>query len=209
MPDQGNIADRNDQTESLSTSSSLVERLQAQEPEAWRQWADLYGPLIYFWSRRYSLQPEDAADVFQEVFGAVSAGIGRFQHDRARGRFRGWLWTITRNKIQDHFRSQNGREAAVGGTEALRRIAEIPEQLAEDPTDPDGRGELIALFHRAVQAARAEFEDRTWAAFWRTLADRQPTREVADELGMTVNAVRLARSRVLRRIRALLGDVNE
>lgn len=189
-----------------STCPSLVQRLKARQPEAWRQMADLYGPLVYYWCRRYELQPQDAADVFQEVFSAVFRGISEFQHDPARGRFRGWLWTITRNKIQDHFRNRDHRQPAEGGTEGLRRIADLPEQLPDPPSDPDESKECNSLVHRALQAVQAEFEPRTWDAFWRVVVAREETAEVAASLGMSPNAVRLAKSRVLRRARNLLAD---
>lgn len=190
-----------------ATSSGLLRRLQAQDPEAWRQWADLYGPLVYFWCRRYRLKPEDAADVFQEIFAAVACGIRGFQHDRARGRFRGWLWTIARNKIQDHFRRLPRQEEPIGGTDAFRRMAAIPEELEGHTPGPE-RGQVSGLIHRAMNLVQAEFEPRTWTAFWRTVVDRQESARVAAELGMSAGAVRVAKSRVLRRIRTALGDLD-
>jgi len=192
-----------------ATSSSLLRRFQAHDPEAWRQWADLYGPLVYFWCRQYGLRPEDAADVFQEVFSAVACGIRGFQHNRTRGRFRGWLWTITRNKIQDHFRRLPGQEEVLGGTDALARMAEIPQELPEEQTSSQDRSQLSGLAQRAMKMVQAEFEPRTWTAFWRTAVDRQEAARVAEELGISPGAVRIAKSRVLRRIRAVLGDLNE
>jgi len=188
------------------TRPSLVERLKASQPDAWRQLADLYGPLVYYWCRRYGLQPQDAADVFQEVFSAVFQNIRQFRHDPVRGRFRGWLWTIARNKIQDYFRGRDHRQRAEGGTEAQRRMADLPEQLVEPLSDLDERREDNALLQRALQVIKAEFEPRTWDAFWRVVVAGEETCDVAAELGMTPNAVRLAKSRVLRRARSLLGD---
>jgi RNA polymerase sigma-70 factor (ECF subfamily) len=192
-----------------ATSASLIQRLRARDAEAWRQLADLYGPLVYYWCRRYELKAEDAADVFQEVFSAIASGIHAFQHDRARGRFRGWLWTITRNKIHDHFRRLPLQEEALGGTDGLARMAAIPQELADDPTPGPDRNQLSELVHRAVNMVQAEFEPRTWTAFWRTAVDRQESARVAEELGMSAGAVRIAKSRVLHRIRVLLGDLNE
>lgn len=190
-----------------ATSSSLLRRLQTREPEAWRQWADLYGPLVYYWCRRHSLQPDDAADVFQEVSVSVAGGIRGFRHDRARGRFRGWLWTITRNKIQDHFRHASREEALDGQNLAL--IEAIPRDL--DDNNPPGveRNQLVGLVQRAAAIAQGEFEPASWRAFWRTVVDRQPTHLVAEELGISAGAVRIAKSRVLRRIRIVLGELGE
>ncbi len=168
---------------SPATQPSLIERLKASQSDAWRQLADLYGPLVYYWCRRYGLQPQDAADVFQEVFAAVFQNICQFRHDPGRGRFRGWLWTITRNKIQDHFRARDHRQRAEGGTEALRRMADLPEHLPEPPSDPNERREDNALLQRALQAIKAEFEPRTWDAFWRVVVAQEGDRRRGQGVG--------------------------
>jgi len=191
-----------------TTRESLLERLVVRDVEAWQQLTDLYGPLVYYWCRRHSLTSEDAADVFQEVFSAVSASIGGFRRGRqGGGTFRGWLWTITRNKIRDHYRRKSMREAAAGGTEAQRRLAEIPEELTDDSTDQAERSQVDSLFHRGLELVRAEFEQRTWEAFWRVAIDGHRAADMAEELGISANGVRQAKSRVLRRLRERLGDL--
>ena len=116
-----------------STSSSLLARVKARDQDAWRRLVRLYGPLVDFWLRRGNLQPADARDVFQEVFKAVAEGIGNFRKDRPCDRFRGWLRTITRNKLADHFRRQGTQPAAAGGSEAYRQLQEVEEPRG--PTD--------------------------------------------------------------------------
>ena len=101
-----------------STASSLLERARQQTPGAWERLTTLYGPLVYSWSRRAGLQAEDAADVVQDVFRAVVIHLSGFRRERSGDSFRGWLWTITQNKIRDLRRRQAGRPEAVGGTDA-------------------------------------------------------------------------------------------
>ena len=84
------------------TSSDLLSRVRAQDPAAWERLADLYGPLVYYWCRRSGLQEADAADVVQNVFVAVASAIENYRR-QADATFRGWLWTVTRSKVQDHF----------------------------------------------------------------------------------------------------------
>jgi len=187
-----------------STSSDLVSRLRARDGDAWQRMADLYGPLVFYWCRRAELRSDDAADVFQNVFAAVAAGIDDYQ-PREGGNFRGWLWTITRSKIIDHFRRVQRDGEAAGGTAAQRQIGELPYQPAEQ-TDRQDRHELSALLHRGLEIVRAEFEDRTWRAFWRAAVEGDSTADIAAELGITANAVRQAKSRVLRRLRDELGE---
>ena len=190
-----------------STSTGLIEGLKARQPDAWQRLADLYGPLVYGWCRRHGLGAPDAADVMQEVFAAVSTGIDRLAPDQPGSTLRGWLWGIARHKICDVYRAKAGRAEGAGGTDAQQRLARIPEQLPES-TAP-GAGDQDpgrSLFYRALEMVRAEFEQRTWEAFWRVVVDGRDTADVAADLGVTANAVRQSKSRVLRRLRAELGD---
>ncbi len=191
-----------------STSTSFLARLRNSHGEAWNRFSDLYGPLVYHWCRRSGLRAEDAADTLQEVFRSVAGNIGHFEKGSQRGTFRAWLWTITRNKIRDYFRAQGGQAVAVGGTDAQLRLANIPDDSSDSSTDHD-RGELSGLFQRALVIVQAEFEDRTWNAFWRIAVEGRDTANTAAEFGMSVNAARQAKSRVLRRLRVELGDLFE
>ncbi len=190
-----------------SITSSLLRRVKVQQPEAWRQLVRLFGPVVYGWCRQSGIQPADAADVAQETFRAVSAGVEKFRRQQPGDSFRGWLWTITRNKIRDHFRHRRDHPAAEGGTNAQQQWAQIPD--APPPSTITGRqsGSSQSLTHQGLKLIRGEFEDRTWQAFWRTTVDHQPAAEVADELGMTRAAVYKAKSRVMRRIRQELGEL--
>ena len=189
---------------SHATSPSLVGRVQANEEEAWQRLVDLYGPLIFSWGCRSGLCGEDAADVMQEVFASVAQAIRRFD-PAGRGRFRGWLWTITRNKIRDYYRRMSAEPEGRGGDTALRELAELPEEWDDDASDAT-RHEVRALYHRALELIRNDFQQQTWQAFWLSVIEEQPTAEIAHQLCLSENSVRQAKSRVLRRLRAELGD---
>lgn len=191
-----------------ATSLSLLGRVRHGEPEAWEKLVDLYGPLVYGWCRQSGLPSDDAADVVQEVFAAVASHVGRFRRDRPGDSWRGWLWTIARNKIIDHFRRLAKQPHAPGGTDAQRRLAQVPAQPPEivattGGDSPKGNG----TEHRALELVRAGVEPRTWQAFWRVVVDEQPVADVAQELGMSVRAVYEAKYRVRRRIRQELEDL--
>jgi len=188
-----------------ATSPTLLARVARREPAAWRRLTELYGPLVFHWCRRQGLSEHDAADVMQDVFASVSRAVAGFEQ-RAGGTFRGWLWMIARNRLRDVFRKRAGEAQAVGGTEAWQRLADVAESLSDDPDQHTGPVEMNALFQRGMDLVRGEFEDRTWQIFWRTVVEEQPTADVAVEFGITSNAVRQARSRVLRRLREELGE---
>jgi RNA polymerase sigma-70 factor (ECF subfamily) len=195
---------------STATSRSLLEQVKADDAAAWDRLVGLYAPLVYRWCRRADLPEQEIADVFQEVFQAVAAHITAFRRDRAGDTFRGWLRTITRNKVRDHFRKLGREPGGAGGTEAqllFARLPDAPPAEGEGDDDSDGRRSDPGLFGRALELLRGEFEERTWRAFWLTAVEDRSPADVAPELGMSPGAVRVAKSRVLRRLREELGEI--
>jgi RNA polymerase sigma-70 factor (ECF subfamily) len=182
----------------------LIHRIRNDDSCAWRELVELYTPLIAHWCRKKGLQPPAIHDCIQDVFYAVLRSLGDFRPNGTTGCFRAWLWTITRNKIVDSIRKEQRNQAAAGGTAALLDVLAIPDLLQEDePTDGPSFSQLL---HRALDQVRAEFEPKTWQAFWRATIDAVPARQVAEELHISPAAVRKYRSRVLRRLREQLGD---
>jgi RNA polymerase sigma-70 factor (ECF subfamily) len=187
-----------------STSSGLIDGAKRQDPLAWHRLVQLYGSLVYSWCRKFGVSQTDAADVFQEVFRSVHTHIADFRRDEPGHAFRGWLWTITRNKIRDHFRRLAGRPHAAGGTDAMLQLLNFAEESSSMLGEESRSQQQSSSFLVGMEMVQAEFEDRTWQAFWRTTVDGVPTSVVAAELEMSINAVRLAKSRVLRRLREQL-----
>ena len=201
------MTDNGVQSESGSTSGSLLQRARARDAAAWEKLTKVYGPLVYRWCRRAGLQASDAADVVQEVFRSVADAIGRFRKGRPSDSFRGWLWTIARNKIRDHFRRRAAEPQAIGGSTAQLETQQLAE-VAPDETDDGSRERLkSSLARRAVMLMQEDFEERTWQAFWRTAVDERDPAEVAQQLGMSRASVYMARSRVLRRLRQELDGL--
>ena len=180
-----------------SMSVSLIARLRDQDGDAWQRLVKLYGPLVYRWCREAGLQANDATDVGQEVFRAVATSIDRFRRDRPGDSFRGWLWTIMKNKVRDHFRGLASRPEATGGTDAYQQF----QQLPDSPSEVSDADRASGVSRRALDLIRSEFESRTWEAFWGVAVGRGKPADVAADLGMTVAAVYMAKSRVLRRLR--------
>lgn len=185
------------------TSLGLINRVRAHDPTAWERFVRVYSPLVYGWAKRSGLQNQDAADVMQEVFHAVARGVVRFVAEPG-GSFRGWLWTITRNKVRDHARAR-GVEA-VGGSDMQRRLGAVPEVEPEEWSAGGDCGRA-ALVGRAAELVRADFQPHTWQAFWRATVENHAARDIAADLGMTVDAVYQAKARVLQRLREELGQL--
>lgn len=194
---------------SFSTSASLIRRVKARDPEAWQRLSRLYGPLAYRWTRQCGLQPNDAADIVQNVFLSVSQSVERYSVEVPNASFRGWLWTITRNAVREFHRHQATRPHAVGGSDAhaqFQQIGETLSNLTEDPDAWNSLSESTNLAHRALGLIQGDFEPRTWDAFWRTTMEDQSAADVAGALGLSTKAVRQAKYRVLCRLREVLAD---
>lgn len=179
----------------------MILRLRENDSLAWNELVELFGPLVFHWCSVCKIQSSDAADIMQDVFVSASKNVSRFDL-RPGYSLRGWLWTITQNKIRDHWRRQNNHVNAVGGTEANWQMTQVPEGV--DP--PTGNVEETRLLHRALKQIENDFAPKTWQAFWRSAIEGHDTGWIAQELGLSTNGVRQAKSRVLRRLREQLGD---
>ena len=186
------------------TSSSLLRRAVSHDPDAWQRLVLLYSPLVHHWCRQSGIAQHEIADVSQEVFAVVASSLAKFRPDQPDSSFRAWMRGIARHKLQHHVRQR--RESAVGGSEALDRLMQVPAptdqlELSESPSD------ITALYQRALRQVQHQFQERTWTAFWRVTIENRATADVAAELGISANAVRLAKSHVLRRLREEMGEL--
>lgn len=191
------------------TSLSLLESARNNCPEAWSRLVYLYGGLVYGWCRRSGLQETDAADVTQTVFSSVSTGLHRFDGRSDRSTFRGWLRVITSNRIRDWARGNRHRPLAIGGSTAhgnMQSLLDTNDAATDCLISDTPRNERM---HEALAQVRGETEDRTWQAFWLTTVESRPAADVAAELGMKRQAVFQAKSRTLKRLRAILEFVPE
>ncbi|MCA9063982.1 MAG: sigma-70 family RNA polymerase sigma factor [Planctomycetaceae bacterium] len=192
-------------SDSRRTSPTLLRRVQQHDGEAWQILVDLYGPLIHYWLRRSGLSEHDVADLIQEVFAAVARSVERFEI-RPDSTFRAWLWMITRNQLVSFFRRRAEQTHAAGGTAAWQKLLQVSQSLSDNPDEFTDQGQISALHSRGLTAVKSEFEHRTWQIFWRVVVDEQPTSLVAEEFETTANTVRQIKSRVLRRLRQVLGE---
>jgi RNA polymerase sigma-70 factor (ECF subfamily) len=154
--------------------------------------------LVYKWCRQSGLPASEAADVGQEVFWAVAQAIATFHHERERGTFRGWLRTITHNKVRDYGRRVHNQPQGVGGSDAARALDRV-RQTADDSAG--AAWEDRVLCRRAADLIRTEFPPQYWEAFWRVAVQRDRPADVAADLGMSVSTVYVARCRILARLR--------
>jgi len=184
----------------LLTRASLLARLgDPEDRAAWQQFVELYGSLVYGFARQRCLQDADAADLTQEVFLAIAQVAGRWNYDPRQGSFRGWLYGLTRNKIARFLQSRQGQAQGSGDSDLHQRLAEEPNRGA-DPEAAWEREFQQHVFRLAAARIEDNFSPTTWQAFWQTAVEGKSGAVVAAELGLSVGAVYVARSRVLARL---------
>lgn len=167
----------------------------------------LYYPLVYRWCRGAGLQDQDAGDVCQEVFAGLAAGFHQY---RPELRFRPWLRGITNNKLRVFWKRNGSQVEACGGTDGLASLAQIPQpELPSDLPEQADDNERCFLVQRALGFIRPEFRETTWRAFWETVVENRSPGDVAAELGVSRNAIYVAKSRVLHRLRVELEGLFE
>jgi|JI10StandDraft_1071094.scaffolds.fasta_scaffold67515_4 RNA polymerase sigma factor (sigma-70 family) len=191
----------------MRTRPSLLLRLRDTGDEAaWSQFVGIYTPLIFAFCRGRGLSETDAGDISQEVLKAVAGAISRFQYDPQRSSFRNWLFTVVRSKLNNFFASQ-ARHPRPAGETTLQQLAETEADSQLEETWR--RDYQLNLVRWAAGQIQAEFKSQTWDAFWRTAILGETAETVAQELGLTLNALYIARSRVTLRIRQLVQTVEE
>jgi RNA polymerase sigma-70 factor (ECF subfamily) len=189
----------------LTRPSLLVRIRDARDGEAWSQFVALYAPLVYGHARKYGLQDADAADLTQEVLKAVAGAVHRLDYDPRRGSFRGWLFTIVRNKLRN-FIEAKGRQIQGSGDTAAIQLLEGQAAPEQERWEADYQRQLFVW---AVERIRPEFQEKTWQAFWLTAVGGESGKDVAAKLAMTVAAVYLAKGRVLARLKAEVEQVRD
>jgi RNA polymerase sigma-70 factor (ECF subfamily) len=190
----------------LQTRPSLLVRIRdAQDDDAWSSFVQIYAPMVYRYCRRKGLQHSDAADVTQEVLGQVARSARQFEYRPELGRFRDWLGTVTHNKIANHLRSRKRNQRETGGL----------GEVTEDPPAPQAPGsEWVEEFNSqiletALDRVRPQFEVKTWQAFELLWIQNQPGAIASEALGMSIDSVYVAKSRVLKRLKQEVLELAE
>ena len=184
-----------------STSDTLLDRLKLarRDDPDWNRFEAVYRPLIRRWIGRIpGLGQDELDDVSQEVFRVLLREIPRFDR-RREGSFRAWLRRVTVNRVRVFLRQ---RRRQIGPMAA--QTDSFLEQMADSNSPLATRIDKEHNEHvcnTLLSAVRCDFNESTWDAFQGFAVDGRPAAEVARGLGMTVNAVVKAKSRVLKRLR--------
>ena len=166
--------------------------------QAWIEFVEIYHPIVYQVAKRRGLQHADAQDMTQEVFAAVGRSIGSFDLDAEKGSFRGWLYRVTRNLVIN-FHCRGDRVRGSGDSQLNLLLDEtVANEALTSSFDLEYRREL---FRWAAKHVQQTVKPETWQAFWLTGVEGQTIDQVAKQLGKSNGAIRIARCRVIGRLK--------
>jgi RNA polymerase sigma-70 factor (ECF subfamily) len=181
------------------TSASLLSRLRIAKPddEEWQRLQDIYQPLIRGWLQRVPVLRDEANDLAQEVFLVIVRELPRFKRQR-EGSFRTWLRRVTINRVRAFHRNRRKSPGDCDGAEMF--LSQFEDPSSDLAREWDRQHDQV-VFQKLLAIIKRDFNPTTWKAFRRFAMAGQPSAKVAIELGISENAVLLAKSRVLKRLR--------
>lgn len=184
----------------MHTSRPLLERLR--EPgngPAWARFAALYAPFLCFWAQRIGVQDADISELVRAVMAQAELQLSEFDYDQKQS-FRGWLRMLTLNKWREWHHSR----ALLANSDHDKWLDTVAIDESHAVWDEEYHKCLIA---NALQVMQADFEPGIWQACWETVVEKRPVAEVARDLGLTMAAVYVAKSKVLKRMRLELAGL--
>lgn len=196
-------------TTSPTTRASLLFRLRdLQDHQAWVEFVEIYEPAAYRQFRHCGLQDADARELMQDLLVAVSGHIGRWELSAERGSFRGWLRRVARNLVINWMKHGQRRVVAFGGPESQPLFDDLAIEDGPESAEFD-REWRRSVFQRASEVVRQEQTPKVWHAFWGTAITGKTPADVANELGMSAGAVRVAKCRVLARLKEVVSELEK
>ena len=189
------------------TRESLLARIRDHDHESWYEFIKIYEPAIYWLARKKGLQDADALDVTQEVLAKVSKSLQRWDPDKSKGTFGGWVYRLVANATMDVFRKRVRQTQGSGDTQTMKLLEQsVLTETDETQLRNEYRREL---FEQAANAVRSEFSNATWNAFWLTSVDGMSVENAAKKLSLSKGSIYVARSRVLSRIRERVQRIED
>jgi RNA polymerase sigma-70 factor (ECF subfamily) len=178
---------------SHDTSLSLLRRLTGTEPDAqaWDLFVARYGPRLLEWARRWQVSEDDAYDLVQQVLVGLVEQFRKRRFDSTRS-FRTWMktnayrvWVRLQRQRQRQLRSETVRDSKLLSVQAREDMLLLIEQQAE--------AEAMEI---AISRVKTRVHAKTWEAFKMLALDDVDGKSIADQLGMSISSVYVARHNV-------------
>lgn len=174
-----------------STHASMYMPIQRGEdrPEAWNAMHACYHDVIVVWCRRRGLSQACAEDLAQDIWLKLINDIHKY--DPTKGKMRSWLKAVVNNALTDFWRRQRSRPVreGIGGSAFLQRLGAFAGPEAADELSVAIECEATSSAAGLLDRVRSRLHETTWQAFYQTLVEKRPAKDVASELGISIAAV--------------------
>jgi RNA polymerase sigma factor (sigma-70 family) len=189
----------------METRASVIDGVCRQDPERWRQFDAIYRPILLAYLRGRGLKESEAGDVIQDIFVKLLGKIHTY--NRAKCRFRTWLFAVAQHTLIDHARRRASHEKAMKGWayQMLRANASDSVKMEEEFT----KIHRERILRHALRIVRARVSSRAWSCFEQRLVCDRPAAAIAADLGLDPNIVYVNASRVLKKVRAVCEEFDE
>ena len=166
--------------------AQLMKRVQGGDQEAYRQFLDEIGPVLFNFVRRRVFNPEMVRDVYQEVLLTLHKARHTYETSRPLGP---WLFTVTRNSILD----------ALGKNRKFVE-REVPMEILPDNGELERDGTLDDQLYQALQTLPESNREAVELLKLKGLS----LEEAAKRLGISVAALKVRAHRGYKQLRELL-----
>lgn len=172
------------------------------DPDAWKEFVEMYSPMVMAWCREMGLAESDASDALQEVLIKLLKVMQNFRYDPSRGNFRSWLKTVTSNLVRDLKRAEKPGDYGSGDSRIQQYLAQIKDSAAFNNLsrllELQYQEELLELASKRIQQ---RVDPKNWQAYCLYAVDQKKAVDVAQQLEIPVAEVYVAKSRITRMIR--------
>jgi RNA polymerase sigma-70 factor, ECF subfamily len=178
-----------------TTRVSLLLRIKdRQDGAAWREFDDVYRPMLRRFALTYGADATEADDVVQHCMTAIHEHIDRFEYDPSKGRFKGWLKTLVNNRIRNLIRKRKERIAMTG------EFAGVTANADDDPEAIFERIWMDEHLKHALKLVSREVEEKTFNAFVDYVIRERPVEEICAEHGLNANQVHKSKYRLTKKL---------
>jgi len=187
------------------TTTLVLERLRSADDDAWNMFVARFRQPVVRFAADLGLPPHEAEDAAQETLAEFLRTYREGRYDREKGRLHSWLFGIARRVALNRGRKLARQQQRSPAGQRTGFWDDIPDDAQLQQTWD--RSWQTSILEQCLRRVRADLEPRTVEAFELVALQERPAADVADELGMSRNAVFLAKHRVLKRIRELQEEI--
>ncbi len=188
-----------------STRSSVLAAVADTGNEAaWRRLFDLYAGFVFSIARSKGLNDTDADDIVQIVFADLARNLPAFTYDREKGRFRAYLSSLARWRINDRLRF--GKRDVELKASFMKDAKACMTATDEDFEEREWRA---AALEEALRRIKPGVQSAHYAAFVASAIEGQDTETVARLHGISIDNLYQIRKRLTVKLRETVAQVLE